>query len=68
MQMMQVDGHTICAPDHPILGMTLATIVKDWIAIGAIGDGHGLLLDSEEWPAFVQFVKDLDEVMYANHP
>ncbi len=61
MQMMQVDNHTVFAPDSPIMGMTLATIVPNWIAIGAIGDGHGLLLDSDEWPAFVHFVNEIDE-------
>ena len=37
------------------------TLAPDWIAIGVIGDSHGLLLDSDEWPAFVQFVNEIDE-------
>ena len=61
MQMMRLDGHCVCAPDTPILGLMLTTIVQDWIAIGAVGDSHGLLLDSDEWPAFVKFINEVDE-------
>ncbi len=51
----------------PILGMTLATIVSNWIAIGAIGAiGDGLLFDTDEWLAFVKFVNEInEEVRYA---
>lgn len=62
MQMLKMDGYYVCAPETEILGMTLATMTKDWIAMGAIGDQHGLLIDRDEWPAFVKFVNELDEV------
>jgi len=61
MQIMKIDGHAVCAPDTPIRCLTLATILKDWIALGGVGDGHGLLFGSDEWPAFVQFVNEIDE-------
>ena len=62
MQMLKMDGYYVCAPETEILGMTLATMTKDWVAIGAVGDQHSLLLDAEEWPAFVQFVNELSQV------
>lgn len=63
MQSLKIDSHYICAPDSPVLGMTLATVTDHWIAIGGIGDTHSLLLDSDEWPTFVRFVSELDELM-----
>ena len=60
MQMLKMDNHMICAPDTEILGMTLATVMKEWIAIGAIGDNHGLLLEQSEWPEFVKFINEVD--------
>ena len=61
MQSMELEGHRVCAPDTPIRCLTLATILNDWIALGGVGDGHGLLFGSDEWPAFVQFVNEIDE-------
>lgn len=60
MQMLKIDNHLICAPDTEIRGMTLATVMERWIAIGAVGDSHGLLLEQSEWPAFVKFVNEID--------
>lgn len=69
MQMMHIDQHMICAPETPILGLTLATIDPDWIAIGLVGGNNSILLDQDEWPAFVQFIHDIDQIVqtvYAN--
>lgn len=63
MQSLKIDTHYVCAPDEPILGMTLATVADGWIAIGAVGDTHSLLLDSDEWPAFAKFVNEISELV-----
>jgi hypothetical protein len=68
MQMMHIDQHTICAPETPILGLTLATIDPEWIAIGLISGDHSLLLDRDEWPAFVEFIHDIDQVVQKVYP
>lgn len=32
-----------------------------WIAISYIGDGAGILVDHDQWPAFMALVKEIDE-------
>jgi len=63
MQIMKIDGHAVCAPDTPIRCLTLATLVKDWVSFCGSSDGYGLLLDRNEWAAFVQFINEINEEM-----
>lgn len=32
-----------------------------WVTIGRLGDNGTLLIDREEWPAFMALVKEIDE-------
>lgn len=54
-------GGKLFAPDSSELGYMFAQLDgSGWLTIGEIGAGNYLMLDKDEWPAFVRFVNEID--------
>jgi len=47
--------------DLPLMAEVEIGDTPGWVAIASIG-GTGILIDTEEWPAFMQLVKEIDEI------
>ena len=61
MKVMHPDGMTAVFMQAGLMLIADLEIVgPGWVSIGAIGSGRGLFLEADEWPSFVELVKEID--------
>ena len=68
MKITEVDNQTIFVSEDKLLSHMIAMRDRTgWVSIGSLGLGNSVILDDVEWPAFVDFVNNINAKVLSSH-